>query len=83
MAKHVDSAKQKEGYYKIHDMITEAKTFSELQKAVETAMVLIKSYDLDAYQQDRLEDYGRRKYQNLLRDEERMGKEVKYNKKHW
>lgn len=72
--------KNKEGYNLIHDSITRSKTIDQLTRAVEAAIPLIQSYKLDAYQQQRLEAYGFKKYEQLLMEESRLAHLQKTNK---
>lgn len=75
-----ESEKNKEGYNKIHDSITRAKNFAQLLTAIEASIKIIQDYKLDAYQQGRLEQYGVKKYDQLLIEQRRLESLAKHNK---
>lgn len=62
----------KEGYNKIHDSITNAKSVNELLHAVENSLQLIKEYRLDDYQVKALEAYGMKKYERFLMEDRKL-----------
>lgn len=75
---HESSAKI--GYNLIHDSFSNAKTLTDLQKAVKNSLQVIKTYKLDEYQVQQLEKHGmncHRKFQRALTD---IGFEVQQNR---
>lgn len=77
----IDARKQKDGYNQIHDMISKSRDVKQLQRAVEAALPLIQEYQLDSYQVQQLEQYGMKKYENILASEMRMQHEIQSNRR--
>lgn len=72
--------RNKDGYNQIHDMLTAAKTIAQLTKAVEAAIPMIQEFKLDSYQQQRLEDYGMKRFNDIQRRIDQMAFECSRNK---
>lgn len=77
----IDARKQKDGYNQIHDMISKSRDVKQLKRAVESAMPLIQEYQLDAYQVQKLEEFGMKKYENFIASEMRMQHEIQSNRR--
>jgi hypothetical protein len=77
----IDARKQKDGYNQIHDMISKSRDVKQLKRAVENAMPLIQEFQLDAYQIQKLEEFGMKKYENFLASEMRMQHEIQSNRR--
>lgn len=81
MARFQDSStKNKEGYNRIHDSITHAKTIAELTKAIEASLPIIQECKLDDYQTEKLEQYGMTKYNKLMVEMRRLQSFASNNK---
>jgi hypothetical protein len=80
MARFQENNVNKNGYNQIHDSITHSKTMAQLKEAIEKAIPLMKQFKLDSYQQKKLEEYGIRKYENLLMEDHRIAQIAKHNK---
>ena len=65
----------------IHDSFTNAKTFDQLRRAAVAAQQLIKDNNIDAYQQERLEQYGIKRYNDLQRREDQLSRFASTNKR--
>lgn len=76
-----DAQKQKDGYNIIHDSISKSRDIKQLQRAVEASIRIIQEYQLDAYQVQRLEEYGMKKYENIMLKEMRLGHEMQSNRR--
>lgn len=70
----------KDGFNKIHDSITRCKNMNQLTKAVEASLQIIKDCHIDAYNVGRLEQYGMKKYEQILIEERRLESTLKNNK---
>lgn len=73
--------KQKEGYNTIHDMFSKAKNHQELKKVALRASQLIKDFSLDAFQAERLEQYGIQRFNEIIRSEQNTLYEITHNRR--
>ena len=81
MAKFTDNNQlNKDGYNRIHDSITNAKTMNSLERAVEASLQIIKDCHLDDYQVSRLEQYGMKKYEQLMIEMSKLDRFASTNK---
>ncbi len=69
------------GYELVHDMFSSAKTHSELLTAVHKSIQIMKKYNLDSYQRDKLEQFGIRCFNNIDSIEREIAHIQKTNKK--
>jgi hypothetical protein len=72
--------KQKDGFGKIHDMFTAAKSVKELTAAVQKAIPMMKDFGLDDYQQKRLEEYGMKCFDKIMIRDRQLEQMCKTNK---
>jgi hypothetical protein len=76
----IDARKQKDGYNKIFDAISQSKNMKELQKAVESSLPIIQEYQLDEYQVQKLEERGMKKYNSFLLADMMATREMQSNR---
>lgn len=72
--------KQNDGYNVVHDLLSSAKSVDELTNAVNQSLQLMKQYNLDYYQQQKIEQFGIRCYNNIMRKQEEIARIQKANK---
>lgn len=70
----------KEGFNRIHDSITNAKTINALRLAVESSLQIIRECHLDEYQVNKLEQYGMKKYEQLTIEMSKLDRFASTNK---
>jgi len=81
MARFQDNSEQaKAGYDFIYNSIKDSKSIKQLTVAIERAIPLMQEFKLDDYQQDRLEQFGIRRYEQLVRENQQIEHIAKTNK---
>lgn len=75
-----NNQKQKDGFNKIHDMLTAAKSIKELTVAVQSAIPMMKDFGLDDFQQKRLEEHGMRCFDKIMIRDRQLEQMCKTNK---
>jgi len=70
----------RDGFNKAYDLIQSSKNVQELTKAVEQCMQIVKSYGLDEYQQNRLEQLGMRRFNDFDKANRELDRICKHNK---
>jgi restriction endonuclease Mrr len=75
-----DHRKASDGYHLMRGMISECNSREALEKVVNKILPMIKEYQLDDYQQARLEEFGMNQYYRIERETMRMANEISRNK---
>jgi hypothetical protein len=72
---------EKIAYNQIHDSFTNAKSFSQLRIAAVNAQQIIKDNNIDAYQAEKLEQYGIARFNEITRREDQLSRMASSNKR--
>jgi hypothetical protein len=72
---------EKIAYNQIHDSFTKAKSFNQLRIAAVNAQQIIKDNNIDAYQAEKLEQYGIARFNEITRREDQLSRMASSNKR--
>lgn len=72
--------RNKEAFYNIYDMLDAAKNMKQLERAVEKSMGMMSQYSMDEIQRSQIEAHANKKYENLIKKERQLKRQMIANK---